>query len=199
MREGIQDGSVSLAFRRWKRSQVVAGHRYRMGAGAGLALVTAVDIIEPLAISDTDALAAGFSSAAEVLDDLAGSSDTAIYRIAFRAVQEADPRDVLGRKDALGPEDLAELNRRLDRLDRSSTHGAWTRDSLLAIAQSPGVRAVDLAPRLGWTELQQFKLHVRKLKALGLTLSLPVGYELSPRGAAYVSTLKRPVAKSAPF
>jgi hypothetical protein len=31
LREGIQDGSVTLAFRRWRRCQVVAGHRYRTG------------------------------------------------------------------------------------------------------------------------------------------------------------------------
>jgi hypothetical protein len=51
------------------------------------------------------------------------------------------------------------------------------------------MRAADLAPGLGWPELAPFKLHVRKLKELGLTISLPVGYELSPRGAAYVQSL----------
>jgi hypothetical protein len=31
-----------------------------------------------------------------------------------------------------------------------------------------------------------FTTDVRKLKNLGLTMSLPVGYELSPRGQAYL-------------
>jgi hypothetical protein len=33
-----------------------------------------------------------------------------------------------------------------------------------------------------------FKTHVRKLKALGLTLSLQVGYRLAPRGEAYLAS-----------
>jgi len=36
---------------------------------------------------------------------------------------------------------------------------------------------------------QPFKTDVRKLKNLGLTISLPVGYRLSPRGEAYVRRL----------
>ena len=51
------------------------------------------------------------------------------------------------------------------------------------IAAHPGVRAPDLAARLG-RETLAFKIDVRKLKALGLTESLEVGYRLSPRGQA---------------
>ena len=36
-----------------------------------------------------------------------------------------------------------------------------------------------------------FKLNVRKLKALGLTESLEVGYRLSPRGAAFLAAADR--------
>ena len=50
---------------------------------------------------------------------------------------------------------------------------------------NPGVRAPDLAASLG-RETKPFKLDVRKLKELGLTHSLPVGYELSPRGRAFL-------------
>jgi hypothetical protein len=31
LRDGIHSGAIVLAFRRWKRSQVVAGRRYRTG------------------------------------------------------------------------------------------------------------------------------------------------------------------------
>jgi hypothetical protein len=57
---------------------------------------------------------------------------------------------------------------------------------LRAIAERPGVRAADLAASLG-RETQPFKLDVRKLKKLGLTLSLEVGYRVSPRGEAYLA------------
>jgi hypothetical protein len=52
------------------------------------------------------------------------------------------------------------------------------------------VRAEDLARSVG-REKHAFKLDVRKLKELGLTESLRVGYRLSPRGAAVVSRLGR--------
>ena len=47
------------------------------------------------------------------------------------------------------------------------------------------LRAPDLAASLG-RETLPFKRDVRKLKELGLTESLEVGYRLSPRGRAYL-------------
>jgi hypothetical protein len=58
------------------------------------------------------------------------------------------------------------------------------------IARRPGVRAADLAAEVGRERLP-FKADVRKLKRLGLTEALEVGYRLSPRGRAYVG--RRPV------
>jgi uncharacterized protein with von Willebrand factor type A (vWA) domain len=92
---------------------------------------------------------------------------------------------VLAQADGLAPDDLAELDTRLARLDRASRHGAWTRPTLQLIARRPAVRAGDLADELGRERLP-FKADVRKLKNLGLTLSLDVGYRLSPRGEAYL-------------
>ncbi len=86
--------------------------------------------------------------------------------------------------------DVAAVDRRLERLDQASAFGPWTAATLAAIATRPGVRAADLAASFG-RETQPFKLDVRKLKALGLTLSLEVGYRLSPRGEAYVRLTRR--------
>jgi predicted transcriptional regulator len=55
---------------------------------------------------------------------------------------------------------------------------------LRLIAKRPGTRAPHLAASLG-RETAPFKADVRKLKELGLTESLQVGYRLSPRGQAY--------------
>ena len=49
------------------------------------------------------------------------------------------------------------------------------------IRERPRVRAPDLAQSLG-LDTQPFKRDVRKLKELGLTESLEIGYRLSPRG-----------------
>lgn len=83
----------------------------------------------------------------------------------------------------LGPDDVAELTRRLGRLDARS-EGPWTERVLRLIAAREGVRAGDLAAELG-VERLAFKADVRRLKALGLTESLAIGYRLSPRGRAW--------------
>ena len=88
----------------------------------------------------------------------------------------------------LSKDDAAELARRLDRLDAASRRGPWTRDVLRLIAARPGVRAPDLAASRG-LETAPFKSSVRKLKELGLTESLEVGYRLSPRGKAALRKL----------
>jgi hypothetical protein len=183
--EGIQDGSITVTFRRWKRRQAVAGNTYRTAAGR--IEVTAVDVVEESAITDRDAKASGYASAAALRDDLRGDPELPIYRIRFRLAEGPDPRDELAATDDLSDADRAELDRRLDRLDKASKHGPWTRDVLALIRTHPARRAGDLAPMAGRDELQDFKLDVRKLKGLGLTISLGVGYRLSPRGEAYLA------------
>ncbi len=61
---------------------------------------------------------------------------------------------------------------------------------LSLIAERPAVRAPDLAASLG-LETLVFKRDVRKLKALGLTESLKVGYRISPRGRESLVLLAR--------
>jgi hypothetical protein len=183
-REPIASGAVDLTFRRWKRSQAVVGHRYRTPAGR--LEVDAVDVVAPEDITDDEAGRAGRPSAAALVAALRGSDDAPVFRIRFHAVTEPDERDVLASDAAVSASDRAEIDRRLDRLDRASPWGPWTRATLQAIAEHPGVRAPDLAASFG-RETAPFKLDVRKLKALGLTVSLRIGYRLSPRGEAYLS------------
>jgi len=182
LQKGLVDGSIRVAFRRWRRPQVVAGRRYR--SPVGLVEVEGISTVGA-EISDEDALAAGYPSVAALMGDLKGPADAAIYRLELRRSAAADPRDVLAHSLVQPDAELEQLSRKLARLD--TAHGSpWTMATLLAIRAQPGRRAGDLAPQLGWSELRDFKLHVRKLKNLGLTLSLPVGYELSPHGAAYL-------------
>ena len=54
----------------------------------------------------------------------------------------------------------------------------------------PATRAGDLCKMAG-QDKTSFKLNVRKLKTLGITESLEVGYRLSPRGAALFDELRR--------
>jgi hypothetical protein len=181
---GIADGSITLAFRRWRRPTVVAGRPYRTGGGRVRVLM--VEIVDPASISDSDAAAAGFDTADEVRSQLRGEVEWPVYRVEFRVLDEPDPREVLAKTADLTAEDVAEIDRRLDRLDRASRHGPWTHATLRLIAERPATRAPDLAASVG-RDTQPFKLDVRKLKNLGLTNSLNPGYRLSPRGRAYLA------------
>jgi hypothetical protein len=88
--------------------------------------------------------------------------------------------------DIVEPWSITDGDARLARLDRAGRGGAWTEATLHMIAAHPARRAADLAEMLS-RDRAEFKLDVRKLKNLGLTISLPVGYRLSPRGDAYLA------------
>ena len=95
------------------------------------------------------------------------------------------PRLTLREHADLDPDELDSLRRRLRRLDRGDP---WTESYLRLIAANPGVVARELAPQVGM-ERDPFKIRVRRLKDLGLTESLLVGYRISPRGAAVLAAL----------
>lgn len=180
--EPIARGEVTVLFRRWKRCQVVAGRTYRTAAGR--LEVSAVTAIDPVTITDADARRAGSADAEIVRAGLRGAEVLPTYRIEVHAATGPDPRAALAADATLTDHEVAEIDRRLDRLDRASAHGAWTTTTLDLIAARPATLAADLAASVG-RERDPFKLDVRKLKNLGLTESLRVGYRLSPRGRAY--------------
>jgi hypothetical protein len=179
----IRSGEMTLTFRRWKRRQVVGGNHYR--TAAGMLRVISVDVVAAGDITDAEARRAGHPSAEALVAELRGTAELPIYRIAFELLDGPDPREVLAADAELGPDDVAEIDRRLDRLDAASRHGPWTRQTLEAIARHPHRRAADLAAMLE-RGTPPFKTDVRKLKNLGLTLSFDPGYSLSPRGEAYL-------------
>ncbi|HEX2421513.1 MAG TPA: hypothetical protein VHL55_07945 [Acidimicrobiia bacterium] len=189
----IADGAVTIAFRRWQSPRVIAGRRYR--TPAGIIEIDEIGTINESAITDDEARAAGHADAASLLADLPQLPGLLLYRVRFHVANVPDPRSILAESDQLTAEDVAQISARLDRLDRLSSHGPWTRQVLQTIAGHPGRRAPDLAAWFG-RETKPFKTDVRKLKNLGLTLSLPVGYQLSPRGEAYVRQADGPAGSS---
>jgi hypothetical protein len=184
---GLADGSVRLTFRAWKRPQVKVGGRYRVGP---LHLeVDEIDSVPAESVSDDEARLAGFADRHSLLAYLdrrvGGPVDGRLFRVAFHRVDP--PEDpALHEQEQLSDDDAAELDRRLDRLDQRSPLGPWTRDTLRLIARRPAVVSTELARELG-RERFELKADIRKLKKLGLTESLEVGYRLSPRGRAYLS------------
>lgn len=182
---------IDLAFRRWQRATVKPGGT--LNTAVGVLAIDAVDIVDESEISAEDAKRAGFASVAALRKELARRTDGEVYRIRLHHVGD-DPRVALREDADLDAEQLAAIAARLDRLDRARVE-PWTRVVLELIRDHPATRAPELAASLG-RETQPFKNDVRKLKALGLTESLLVGYRLSPRGETFLQHDRPPPVDS---
>ncbi|GAA4016321.1 hypothetical protein GCM10022247_44210 [Allokutzneria multivorans] len=181
--DALAQGRADLAFRRWTKPAARTGGSQR--TAAGVVEFVSVEVVGSQEISAEAARRAGYSSLDELLAEL-DRRPGEIYRVQVR-LTGADPRVAL-RERAPTPAELTEIRARLDRFDSASTHGAWTLAVLRLIAESPGEPAAHLAGRRG-RETRLFKVDVRKLKELGLTESLAVGYRLSARGEAVLAAL----------
>ena len=181
--EGIRAGRISLAFRRWKRPTVRTGGTLR--TAVGVLQIEALDAVDPAAITDADARAAGYPDRAALMAELDRAGT--LYRIALRWASE-DPRRALA---ATAPDvrETEAIRERLNRMDARSPDGPWTASALRLIAAQPEVPAADLAAQAGQAR-DPFKTRVRRLKALGLTESLGTGYRLSPRGQVVLAALE---------
>lgn len=184
---GVADGSVTLAFRRWRKQDVRPGSTFR--TAAGVVRVEDVTVVDPAAITDGEAVAAGWPDAERLRRQLVKADAPTTYRIVL-AWAGPDPRVALREQADLTDEEVAAIDARLERLDRASSHGPWTMATLDLIRRRPHTRAPDLAAEVG-RERDPFKIDVRKLKNLGLTRSFDVGYEVSPRGMSYLERTTR--------
>jgi hypothetical protein len=181
--EGIRNGRISCTVRVWKRPHVKVGGRYALGNGA-----IVVDRIHETRLDGiTPALArrSGFASVVDLLKTAKHGAGERVFVIDFH-YDGAAPARKPPATGVVGAVELVELARRLDAMDRRAFNGAWTRETLRAIRVGPGVRAADLARELGRPR-DEFKRDVRKLKNLGLTISLEIGYRLTSRGEALLA------------
>jgi hypothetical protein len=193
--DGLLRGEVTLTFRRWERPHVKVGGRYRCHP-IGVLQVDRVDLVRVSEITEDDARRSGFESRAALLAYMRAGPGGAlratsrVYRIELHHGGDGD-RVELALDDRLDPAAIEELRSRLARLD---SRGAWTAETLARIAEQPRVAASKLAASLG-RETLDFKADVRKLKKLGLTQSFEVGYEISPRGRAFLEAMPAGPAK----
>lgn len=199
--DGIVDGRINLVFRRWQKPTVKSGGTLR--TAVGILTIHTVDLIgdpqtEPR-VTDDDAIRAGYCDAKELLVDLfkerpnsargaKGDGPRSLYRISV-TYAGVDPRISLRADDLFTDQSLATLLSQLAAIDARSTSGQWTQRVLTLIDSWPGRRAPELAEIEG-RETLAFKNNVRKLKTLGLTESLSVGYRLSPRGERVLTALQ---------
>jgi hypothetical protein len=190
--EGLVSGAVTLTFRRWDKPHVKVGGRYRCHP-IGVLEVDRVERVRVSSISAADAARCGFESRAELLRYLSAAREapvtaaSEVFRVELHHGGDGDRVEVALDAD-LSPDDVRVIEAKLAKMDAK---GPWTRETLALIAESPRVAASKLAARVG-RETEPFKVDVRKLKKLGLTQSFEVGYELSPRGRAFVERAPSP-------
>jgi hypothetical protein len=180
--QGITEGRVTLAFRRWRRAPPADGSSLR--SPVGVLCFDRVTIVDEDDITPEDVRRTGLSPN-ELRASIAGEG--ALVRIELR-LAGADPRIAL-RERPPEPGESEAIVARLARIDKASPT-PWTTRYLQLIADQPGVVSRVLAPQVD-ADLPPFKRRVRQLKELGLTESLEVGYRLSPRGRAVLESLVR--------
>ena len=179
---GLTEGRVHCTFRRWRVVRPKPGSQFT--TRAGVVEVVAITPVDGATLTEADASAAGFASLSALHRWLSRRGEGEPYRIDIR-LAGPDPRIALRATEQLSPTDLADLTVRLERMDRAADR-PWTRSVLEQIGRHPGVVSTELAAEAG-QDRAYYKLRVRRLKALGLTESLEVGYRLSPRGRAYLA------------
>jgi hypothetical protein len=190
--DGLVDGSVTATYRRWTTVRPKVGSRFT--TRVGVVEICGITLVEPSELTDEDARAAGFADRAALLRwtdrkargprDTRRDGEDRLYRIDL-LLTGPDPRVALRADDSLDPAGLTELRKRLDRMD-AAADAPWTRSVLRQIQRQPGVVSTVLAEQAG-QERVGYKNRVRRLKALGLTESLDIGYRLSPRGRAFLA------------
>ena len=178
----LRDGSLTVGYRRWKRPSVKSGGT--LVSPGGLLAIDAVEAIDEAQVDDGAAQGAGYENRKDLFANIGG--DGQLYRIRFHRIGD-DPRVALRQRAELTDPELNAITKMLKRND-------WAVAYLYLIQESPATVSTELAIRAE-VERLVFKQRVRRLKALGLTESLEVGYRISPRGRAVlagVGTSKAP-------
>jgi len=180
--EGIANGSITLVLRRWDAPRARPGGTQRTMVGT----IRVDDVAEhpgSYRVTAAQARAAGYPDAKTEQQELnrRPAKHTYVITVSYLA---PDERPELAADDSLSAADVDAITARLARWD-AAAETPWTREYLEMVGANEAVRAPDLAARVG-LDVPRFKRRVRQLKGLGLTISLDVGYRLSPRGKAFL-------------
>ena len=174
-----------MAFRKWKRPTIKQGGTLK--TPIGILAIEEISIVK--SISEEELAAAGYTDRSAFEKEVSKSSGTDLYRIKFNLAGE-DPRISLRNNDDLIPEEFEKIKTRLIRFDKSDRYPGWAHKVLNMIRDNPGKSAGYISEALE-IEKVWIKPNIRKLKEMGLTISLEVGYKISPRGNAYLQKLNK--------
>ena len=158
-----------------------------MKTAVGVICVTDIEPVKENSITKYDATKAGYESVDLLMKDLNKGTVGTIYRVKLKYLSE-DPRLALREKTDLTDGEYQKFKTKLERLDK--TRGPWVMKVMKLIKQYPERRAAELAEIMQMDKLD-FKVNVRKLKNLGLTISHEIGYSLSSLGEIIMEKLQR--------
>lgn len=184
----IKKGQVKVAYRRWTKLTVKVGGELK--TAVGVLKFNKIIPVDEKKLNLKDAKLAGYPDLASLHKDLSFKKEGTVYKISFKLIGE-DPRLKLREDIDLEKEEIHAIVQKLLRMDQLSRQGSWTKETLTLLKKYPGVGSKILAPKLGMDDHLKFKLNVRKLKNMGLTISLGTGYKLSPRGILILKNFKK--------
>ena len=146
--EAIAGGTVTLAFRRWRRPTVRTGGTLTTAVG-----VLSIDDVSPIDLGDiteSDARASGHADLKTLRGLLSKGAGRTVYRIALRR-RGPDPCIAL-RAAVPSAADMDRIEARMARWDSASPSGPWTRKVL---------RLLTASARLLWKASHCFPRHWR--------------------------------------
>lgn len=173
----IEKGEVSIAFRQWKKLSITEGKTLK--TSVGLILFKKITVVKLDALTKSDAIKAGLDSLEALVKDLSGEGT--IYKITF-SLTGPDPRLKLREEKSFSADDKEALLKKLK--------PTWVLPVLTYLSKNEGTPSKVMADELGYEQMK-LKLNVRKLKNLGLTISLGTGYKLSPRGKVVLKLIQK--------
>ena len=178
----VKDGEVTIAFRQWKKLSISEGGKLKT---SGVILFKRIKVVTANQITKADAKKAGFLDIESLFKDLSGEGT--IYKISF-VLFGPDPRIKLRETTVLGLTEKQTLLKKLKSLDNRGSIKNWIKPVLNHLKKYPGSPSKTISNDLGLDQAQ-LKLNIRKLKNLGLTISLGTGYKISPRGQSILKLL----------
>ena len=182
----IENGEIHTAFRKWTRPSV--SESGTLLTPVGQLRIISINKVEYSQITEDEIVQAGYTNRKELDKELAFKDKGDIYKIDFN-LERADPRIELRENTKISTDEMNEVIGKLKRYDTSGKIKNWTFKVLEIVDSEPGNFAIEYSTKLGF-EKEWFKLNIRKLKNLGLTISLTDGYKISPRGKVVLKELK---------
>lgn len=183
----IESGSVRTAFRKWNRPSV--SESGTLLTPVGQLRIKSMVKVDYSQITEEEVNLAGYRNRKELEKELALKDTGDIYKIEFY-IERADPRIELRKNTTITNDEMEVILSKLKRYDTRGKVTNWTFRVLEMLESDPGRFAIEYSSKLGY-EKEWFKLNIRKLKNLGLTVSHSYGYEISPRGKVVLNILKK--------